>query len=63
MIWWRYIDNVFFIWENDKESPKVFVDGGLKTDLFDKPADTHQFLDPTFPILITAKKEYLTVEL
>ena len=26
MIWWRYIDNVFFIWENDKESPKVFVD-------------------------------------
>ena len=24
------------------------IDGELKTDLFVKPADTHQFLDPTF---------------
>ena len=28
-----------------------------------KSTDTHQFLDPTFPILITVKKEYPTVKL
>ena len=34
MIWWRYLDDIFFIW-------------GLMTDLFVKPTDTHQFLDPS----------------
>ena len=78
MIWWRYIDDIFFIWEHGAESLKVFIeqasmfhstikftaeyskeelnfldvnlkliDGELKTDLFVKPMDTHQFLDPT----------------
>ena len=78
MIWWSYIDDIFFIWEHDEESLKVFIeqvnmfhstikftaeyskeavnflyvnikliDGELKTDLFVKPTDTHQFLDPT----------------
>ena len=28
-----------------------------------KSTDTHQFLEPTFPILITVKKEYPTVKL
>ena len=41
----------------------IFFELKLKTDLFDKPADNHQFFDPAFPILITAKKEYLTVDL
>ena len=78
MIWWRYIDDIFFIWEHGEESLKVFIeqvnmfhstikftaeyskeevnfldvnikliDGELKTDLFVKPTDTYQFLDPT----------------
>ena len=24
MIWWRYIDDIFFIWEHGEESLKVF---------------------------------------
>ena len=78
MIWWRYIDDIFFIWEHGEESLRDFIDqvnllhptikftaeyskeevnfldlniklidGKLKADLFVKPADTHQFLDPT----------------
>ena len=78
MIWWRNIDNIFFIWEHGEESLRDFkdqvnlfhptikftaeyckeevnfldlniklIDGELKTDLFVKPTDTHQFLDPT----------------
>ena len=78
MIWWRYIDDIFFIWEHGEESLRDFIDqvnlfhptikftaeyskeevnfldlniklidGELKTDLFVKPTDTHQFLDPT----------------
>ena len=78
VIWWRYRDDIFFIWENGEESLKVFIeqvnlfhstikftaeyskeevnfldvnvkliDGELKTDLFVKPTDTHQFFDPT----------------
>ena len=78
-IWWRYIDDIFFIWEHGEESLKEFVneinsfhptikftedcskgkvnfldvevtlkDGVLSTDLFVKPTDTHQFLDPTY---------------
>ena len=77
MIWWRYIDDAFFIWEHGEESLRVFIDQinlfhptikftpvyskdevnfldrnirlideELKTDLFAKPTDTHQFLDP-----------------
>ena len=26
MIWWRYIDDIFFIWEHDEESLRVFID-------------------------------------
>ena len=78
MIWWRHIDDIFFIWEHGEESLRDFIDqvnlfhlkikftaeyskeevnfldlniklidGELKTDLFVKPTDTHQFLDPT----------------
>ena len=77
MIWWRYIDDILFIWEHGEESLKVLIeqvnmshsrikftskyskeevnfldvdiklrDGELKTDLFVKPTDTHQFLHP-----------------
>ena len=94
MIWWRYIDDIFFIWEHGQESLRVFIDqvnlfhptikftakyskeevhfsdlkiklidGELKTDLFVKPTDTHQFLIQLLPILVTVKKEYLTVKL
>ena len=94
MIWWRYIDDIFFIWEHGEESLRDFIDqvnlfhptikfnaryskeevnlldlniklidGELKIDLFVKPTDTHQFLDPTFPILITVKKVCVTAKL
>ena len=77
-VWWRYIDDIFFIWEHDEESLKEFLNdinsfhstikftadwskekvnfldvevtlnnGVLSTDLFVKPTDTPQFLDPT----------------
>ena len=77
-VWWRYIDDIFFIWEHGEESLKEFINeinsfhptikftvdwskeknnfldvdvtlknGVLSTDLFVKPTDTHQFLDPT----------------
>ena len=26
MIWWRYIDDIFFIWEHGEESLKVFIE-------------------------------------
>ena len=26
MIWWRYIDDIFFIWEHGEESLSVFID-------------------------------------
>ena len=26
MIWWRYIDYIFFIWEHGEESLKVFIE-------------------------------------
>ena len=78
MIGWRYIDDIFFVWEHGEESlekflnklntfhPKIkftaeyskeainfldvnvrLVEGELMTDLFVKPTDTHQFLDPS----------------
>ena len=78
LIWWRYRDDILFIWEHGEESLKVFIeqvdmfdstikytaeyskeevnfldanikliDRELMTDLFVKPPDTHQFLDPT----------------
>ena len=77
-VWWRYIGDIFFIWEHGEESLKEFLNeinsfhstikftadwskekvnfldvevtlnnGVLSTDLFVKPTDTHQFLDPT----------------
>ena len=75
MIWWRDIDDIFFIWEHGEESLEKFLNklntfhptikftadyseqtinfldvnirlvGGAH-DLFVKPTDTHQFLDP-----------------
>ena len=78
MIWWRYIDDIYYIWEHGEESLETFlnklntfnptikftaeysketinfldvnvrlVEGELMTDLFVKPTDTHQFLDPS----------------
>ena len=78
VIWWRYIDDIFFICVHGEESLKVFIeqvnifhssikftaeyskeeviflgmnvkliDWKLKTDLFVKSTNTHQFLDPT----------------
>ena len=77
-VWWRYTDDIFFIWEHGEESLKefiteansfhptikftanwskekvnfldvkvTFINGVLSPDLFVKPTDTHQFLDPT----------------
>ena len=77
-VWWRYIENIFFIWKHGEESFKKFVseinsfhpaikftadwskeranfsdievtlkNGVLSTDLFVKPTNTHQFLDPS----------------
>ena len=78
MIWWKYIDDIFFIWEHGEESLEKFlkklntfhptikftaeylkeainfldvnvrlVEGELMTDLFVKPTDTHQILEPS----------------
>ena len=79
-VWWRYIDDVFMVWEHGEESLKQFfshlngidhniqfetppkystqcvdfldvkvgkVGDKLKTDLFTKPTDTHQYLEST----------------
>ena len=77
MIWWRYIDDIFFVWEHGEESLETFLsklntfhptikftaeyskeainfldvnvrlaERELMTDLFVKPTNTHQFLDP-----------------
>ena len=26
VVWWRYIDDIFFIWENGEESLKIFME-------------------------------------
>ena len=74
---WRYIDNIFFIWEYGEDLLKKFANdiisfhptikqtanwskkvnfldieitlqnGVLSTNVFVKPNDTHQILDPT----------------
>ena len=77
-VWWRYIDDIFFMWEHGEELLKEFINkinsfhptikftadwskekvsfldvdvtlnnGVLSTELFVKPTETHQFLDPT----------------
>ena len=74
-IWWRYIDDIFSIWEHGEEKLKEFIDvlnkkhptikftaewyktqtnfldvtvslenGKIKTELYVKPTDTHQYL-------------------
>ena len=74
-LWWRYIDDIFFIWEHGEEKLTEFIDalnkkhptikftaelsktqiqfldatvylenGKIKTDLYFKPTDTHQYL-------------------
>ena len=76
LVWWRYIDDIFLVWEHGEDSLKQFlkklnsvhhtlkftadystekinfldvtvnrVGDTLKTDLYIKPTDTHQFLD------------------
>ena len=88
-IWWRYIDDIFFIWEHGEESLKEFIDkinsahptikftaewseksinfldvtviledGKIKTDLYVKPTDTHQFLDSSSCHPYHCKKKY-----
>ena len=75
-LWWRYIDDIFLIWEHGEESLLEFIDylnnlhptlkftykysresiefldvlvmregAGIKTDLFVKETDTHQYLE------------------
>ena len=77
-VWWRYIDDIFFMWEHGEELLKEFINkinsfhptikftadwskekvsfldvdvtlnnGVMSTELFVKPTETHQFLDPT----------------
>ena len=80
-IWWRYIDDIFFIWEHGNESLKEFINeinsdwskekvnfldveftlknGILPADLFLKPTDTYQFLDPTSCHPYLCKRAYL----
>ena len=88
MVWFMYIDDIFFIWKHGEVSLKVFIDQvnlfhptitftaeyskeelnfldlniklsdrELKTDLFVKPTDTRQFLDPTSSHPYHSKKE------
>ena len=90
MIWWRYIDDIFFIWEHGEESLEKFlkklntfhptikftaeylkeainfldvnvrlVEGELMTDLFVKPTDTHQILEPSSSLPYHWKKGIL----
>ena len=89
-VWWRYIDDIFFIWEHGEESLQEFMNeinsfhstikftadwskekvnfldvevtlknSVLSNDLFVKPTDTHQFLDPTSCHPYHCKKAYL----
>ena len=75
-VWWRYIDDIFLLWEHGEESLRLFLQHlnaahptikftadysyetvnfldvnvsrhgeGLRTDLFVKPTDTHQYLE------------------
>ena len=53
MIWWRYIDDIFFIWEHGEESLEKFLNKlssfhpAIKfTAEYSKETITHQFLDP-----------------
>ena len=77
-VWWRYIDDIFFLWDHGEESLKDFIQHlnsvhptikftaeyskdtinfldvkvskqgtRLVSDLYVKPTDTHQYLDPT----------------
>ena len=53
-----------FAAEYSKEEANMkLIDGELKTDLFVKPADMHQFLDPISCHPYHCKKEYFTVKL
>ena len=76
LVWWRYIDDVFMVWQHGRESlqqflgflnnfhpsikftaeysntkvnfldVQVFLEGNyIKTDLYVKPTDTHQYLE------------------
>ena len=77
-VWWRYIDDIFLLWEHGEDTLKQFIDhlnkahptikftaeysknkinfldvevsrknDKLITDLYVKPTDTHQYLDPS----------------
>ena len=53
MIWWRYIDDIFFIWEHDEESLKVFIDKWTCLILEFKKGDVASFSCHT---IVTNKK-------
>lgn len=81
IIWWKYMDNIFFIWKHEEECLKQFssnnkintqyskehikfldlnirlVDAELMADLFVKPFDSNQFLNPSPAYPYHCKKE------
>ena len=92
-LWWRFIDDIFFIWEHGEEKLKEFIDvlnkkhptikftaewsktqinfldvtvylenGNIKTDLYVKPTDTHQYLHSSSCHPYHCKKEFLIVK-
>ena len=89
-LWWRFIDDIFFIWEHGEEKLKEFIDvlnkkhptikftaewsktqinfldvtvylenEDIKTDLYVKPTDTHQYLHSFSCHPYRCKKAYL----
>ena len=40
--WWRYIDDIFFLWEHGEE--KSIAEGVIETDLYVIPTGSHQYL-------------------
>ena len=45
MIWWSYIDDIFFIWEHGEQSQKVFID------------QVHNMFHPTIKFIVKFSKE------
>ena len=45
MIWWSYINDIFFIWEHGEQSQKVFID------------QVHNMFHPTIKFTVEFSKE------
>ena len=45
IIWWSYIDDIFFIWEHGEQSQKVFID------------QVHNMFHPTIKFTVEFSKE------